>query len=299
MSRPTDVIAFSIAVVCTYACTPRSSTGQSFVNPVMLTSRDGKLHVGLVAAAATYAIGGRRFEGMLYNGQYMPPLWRLRAGDILTVTLHNQLSEETNLHFHGLNVSPLNNGDNVFLHIAPKQIFTYEIKIPQRHIGLFWYHPHAHGDVDRLIIGGLSGGILVEGSERLYPFLKGLTERVVLLKHHPIGGPNDPGTPRSIPQPATGRKSRSTESGGKRLLQSGSCGAPPANRRPGGSQADGTANSRQSTRCTILCPRLLRYVLCLRRTCARPGWTGFPHETLRSRKRRSPCGRMKGITYAG
>jgi FtsP/CotA-like multicopper oxidase with cupredoxin domain len=124
---------------------------------------------------------------MLYNKQYMPPVWRMRPADILTVTLHNQLSEPTNLHFHGLNVSPLNNGDNVFLHIAPQQRFTYQIKIPERHIGLFWFHPHMHGDVDRQIIGGMSGGIIVEGSERLYPFLKGLTERVLLLKHHPIG----------------------------------------------------------------------------------------------------------------
>jgi suppressor of ftsI len=187
MSRPAHVIALSIALFGTYACTPRSGTGQSFPNPVMLSSHDGKLHVDLVAAPATYTIGGHRFEGMLYNEQYMPPVWRLRAGDNLTVTLHNQLAEETNLHFHGLNVSPLNNGDNVFLHIAPRQTFTYQIKIPERHIGLFWYHPHAHGDVDRQIIGGMSGGILVEGSDRLYPFLKGLTERVLLLKHHPIG----------------------------------------------------------------------------------------------------------------
>jgi FtsP/CotA-like multicopper oxidase with cupredoxin domain len=153
----------------------------------MLTSHDGKLHVDLIAAPATYAIGDHRFQGMLYNEQYMPALWRLRAGDVLSVTLHNQLSEETNLHFHGLNVSPLNNGDNVFLHIEPGQTFTYQIKIPERHIGLFWYHPHAHGDVDQQIIGGMSGGILVEGSDRLYPFLKGLTERIILLKHHPIG----------------------------------------------------------------------------------------------------------------
>jgi len=33
----------------------------------------------------------------------------------------------------------------------------------------------------------MSGGIVVEGSDRLYPFLKDLTERVLLLKHHPIG----------------------------------------------------------------------------------------------------------------
>jgi suppressor of ftsI len=180
-------LLLSIVAVCTYGCTRTDTTGQSFANPVMLTSHDGKLHVDLVAAAATYTIGGHQFQGMLYNGQYMPPLWRLRAGDILAVTLDNQLSEETNLHFHGLGVSPLNNGDNVFLHIAPGETFTYQIKIPDKHVGLFWYHPHAHGDVDRQIIGGMSGGILVEGSDRVYPFLKGLTERILLLKHHPIG----------------------------------------------------------------------------------------------------------------
>ena len=80
MSRPTHVIALSIAVVCTHACTQRSGVGQLFANPVMLSSDDGKLHVDLVAASATYTIGGHRFEGMLYNGQYMPPVWRLRSG---------------------------------------------------------------------------------------------------------------------------------------------------------------------------------------------------------------------------
>jgi FtsP/CotA-like multicopper oxidase with cupredoxin domain len=187
MPKSADIILLSVVVVCSYACTPRNGTGQPFANPVMLTSRDGKLHVDLVSAPANYRIGGHNFQGMVYNGKYMPEVWRLRAGDILTVTLHNQLSEETNLHFHGLGVSPLNNGDNVFIHIGPNQTFTYQIKIPEKHIGLFWYHPHAHGNVDRQIIGGLSGGILVEGSDRLYPLLKGLTERVLLLKHHPIG----------------------------------------------------------------------------------------------------------------
>jgi FtsP/CotA-like multicopper oxidase with cupredoxin domain len=142
MSTDAYLVLLGTAIICTCACTPREDNSQPFANPMMLASRDGKLHVDLVAAVAAYTIGGHQFQGMLYNGQYMPPLWRLRAGDILTVTLHNQLSEETNLHFHGLGVSPLNNGDNVFLHIAPDQTFTYQIKIPERHIGLFWFHPH-------------------------------------------------------------------------------------------------------------------------------------------------------------
>jgi len=158
-----------------------------FANPPMLVSHHGKLHVDLVAAPAELTLGGHQFEGMLYNGQYMPQVWRLRSGDKLTVSLHNQLSEATNFHFHGLDVSPLGNGDNVFLHIAPGEMFNYAITIPEKHVGLFWFHPHMHGDVDRQIIGGMSGGIVIDGSERLYPYLKHLRERIILIKHHPIG----------------------------------------------------------------------------------------------------------------
>ena len=87
----------------------------------MLSSRDGRLNVDLVAATGTYTIDGHQFQGMLYNGAYLPPVWRVRSGDSLTVTLHNRLSEPTNLHFHGLDVSPLGNGDNVFLHVVPER----------------------------------------------------------------------------------------------------------------------------------------------------------------------------------
>ena len=163
------------------------SQDRVFANPPMLSSRDGRLDVELVAAPGMYTIDGHQFQGMLYNGAFVPPVWRVRLGDTLTITLHNRLSEPTNLHFHGLDVSPLGNGDNVFLHIRPGETFTYQVKIPEKHVGLFWFHPHMHGYVDSQIIGGMSGGIIVEGSERLYPFLGNLTERVILFKHHPIG----------------------------------------------------------------------------------------------------------------
>jgi FtsP/CotA-like multicopper oxidase with cupredoxin domain len=122
----------------------------------MIYSHDGKLRVDLIAAPAACTVEGHQFQGMLYNARYIPPVWRLRPGDTLPVTLHNRLSEETNLHFHGIDVSPLKNGDNVFVHVAAGETFTYEIKIPEKHLGLFWYHPHLHGNVDRQIIGGLS-----------------------------------------------------------------------------------------------------------------------------------------------
>ena len=189
MKRTIPVLLPVVAVIGALLCEVQlaQSEDSMFANPPMLSSRDGRLEVELVAAPGTYTIDGRQFQGMLYNGAYVPPVWRVRLGDALTVTLHNRLSEPTNLHFHGLGVSPLGNGDNVFLHVGPGETFTYQVKIPAKHVGLFWFHPHMHGDVDRQIIGGMSGGIIVEGSERLYPFLGNLTERVILFKHHPIG----------------------------------------------------------------------------------------------------------------
>ena len=52
----------------------------------------------------------------------------------------------TNLHTHGLHVSPAGNSDNVLLDIAPGETFEYEIKIPPDHVpGTYWYHAHMHG----------------------------------------------------------------------------------------------------------------------------------------------------------
>ena len=63
----------------------------------MLSSRDGRLDVDLIASPGEYTINGYQFQGMLYNGAYIPPVWRIRLGDILTVTVHNRLSKPTEL----------------------------------------------------------------------------------------------------------------------------------------------------------------------------------------------------------
>src|SRR6516225_2004437 len=59
------------------AVQPAQSQDRVFANPPMLPSRDGRLDVELVAAPGTYTIGGHQFQGMLYNGAYVPPVWRV------------------------------------------------------------------------------------------------------------------------------------------------------------------------------------------------------------------------------
>ncbi len=175
------------ALSCAMASAPPPPSlppGAPLPDPPSLRSSDRQLAVHLVAAPGTYSIAGHAFEGMLYDGAYVPTVWRIRPGDTLTVTLENRLPEMTNLHFHGLGVSPRGNSDNVFVHIEPGQTFTYRLEIPS-HPGLFWFHPHAHTATARQITGGLSGGFIVEGSDLFFPFLGTLRERVMLLKHIP------------------------------------------------------------------------------------------------------------------
>jgi FtsP/CotA-like multicopper oxidase with cupredoxin domain len=168
----------------TRTSTAQPQAGGALVEPPVLASRAGRLTVELDAAPGSFAIGGEQFTGMLYDGAYIPPVWRVGAGDILTVTLHNRLPEMTNLHFHGMEAPPGGNADNIFVHVQPGASFTYSFTVPE-HPGLFWYHPHAHGRTSAQIIGGMSGAILVEGDEDYYPFLAGLHARLLLLKHIP------------------------------------------------------------------------------------------------------------------
>lgn len=170
----------------------RADARELLTQPAEVRSRNGELSVELTAAPNPVRLGSIEFDGLLYNDAYLPPLLRLRLGDVMRVRLKNNLSEGfTNLHFHGLSVSPRARSDNVFIHVSPGREFDYEVTIPsagRQGPGLFWYHPHGHGFVTKQILGGLSGAIVIDGSERLFPILKDLPERFFLIKHAEPGG---------------------------------------------------------------------------------------------------------------
>jgi FtsP/CotA-like multicopper oxidase with cupredoxin domain len=119
---------------------------EPFVNPPEIASVDGLLETTLTAAESSYSIGDRQATTSVYNDLYVGPTLRVRPGDTVRITLVNKLDQPTNLHFHGMTVSPLYNGDNVRLYVYPGESFVYEITIPEDHpSGLFWYHSHLHG----------------------------------------------------------------------------------------------------------------------------------------------------------
>lgn len=134
-----------------------------WAEPPVLTSEDGFLELDLTAAPTTVEVAGGAATMLAYNGSVPGPTLHLTPGDTLRVRLTNGLDQPTNLHTHGLQVSPLADSDNPFIRVDPGQSFEYVIVIdPEHPTGVYWYHPHHHGMVADQVFGGLYGAIVVD-----------------------------------------------------------------------------------------------------------------------------------------
>ena len=94
----------------------------------------------------------------------------------------------TNLHSHGLWISPSGNSDNVLLAIEPSVNFEYEYNVPVDHpAGTFWYHPHIHGTTAMQVGSGMTGAMVVYGTRPPTETENGDLD-TLLKKFEPVGG---------------------------------------------------------------------------------------------------------------
>jgi suppressor of ftsI len=136
-----------------------------------------------------------------YDGKTVPPVIRVSPGGVIKVHYVNNLpmksNEEcatslcanmTNLHFHGLHVSPISPQDDVLSMMSmPGEALDYRVEIPaDAPPGLYWYHTHPHGESARQDLDGMSGAIVIEGIDRYYPELRRMRERVIILRDENI-----------------------------------------------------------------------------------------------------------------
>jgi len=162
----------------TLASPPGPVTASELIQPQEERSGDGQLQVRLEAGPGRIQIAGRAASALGYNGGIPGPTLRVRGGDVLRIKLVNNLVQTTNLHVHGLHVSPEGNGDNVFVSVEPGGSFDYEYRLPKDHPpGVYWYHPHHHGTVADQIFAGLFGAIVIDEPEPI----KTSAERVLVI----------------------------------------------------------------------------------------------------------------------
>lgn len=178
-------VAGSAGLIWTLSSSVGPVTGGNMTQPQEERSTNGQLQVRLEAAPGQILLAGRQSAAIGYNGGIPGPTLRVRAGDALKIELVNHLAEPTNLHVHGLHVSPEGNGDNVFIAVAPGSTFGYEYTLPEDHpSGVYWYHPHHHGLVADQIFAGLFGAIIVEDPEPI----EASAERVLVVSDTTLDG---------------------------------------------------------------------------------------------------------------
>lgn len=159
-------------------------TGQPLIEPEVRSSTGGVLETTLEAKLGPATVAGQTVTSFVYEGSFPGPTLRLSPGETLKVKLVNSLADHTNLHTHGFHVSPQNNSDNIFLQINPGDPpFDYEYQLPANHSpGMYWYHPHGHGNTGPQCNGGMAGVILINGGLDEFPGIAGLTERLLILQ---------------------------------------------------------------------------------------------------------------------
>ncbi len=166
------------------------------------TSQNGYLSGTLEIGEATLAIGADTLTTRAYRqagGSYsIPgPTIRMTPGQTYVLTLKNLLPyavpstaentfkdpDITNLHTHGLHVSPMSPSDDVMRLINGGYCGDYVYQVPADHMGgTLWYHPHHHGSTFLQVSGGAFGLLLVNDSNDGIPLgVAGMTERQLVV----------------------------------------------------------------------------------------------------------------------
>jgi FtsP/CotA-like multicopper oxidase with cupredoxin domain len=178
----------------------------AFTEPQVISSHNGVLRTTFTAEEGPGVIAGKRVNGtILINGQFPSPTLKVRPGDRIEIKFINKLHQDTNIHFHGLHVSPAGKSDNVFRTFRPGGTYQVSVKIPHDHPnGLYWYHPHLHGEVNNQVLRGYAGMISIEGGEEQVPSLQKFRKRNIALNltqfdasGESVVNPNDENDPTS------------------------------------------------------------------------------------------------------
>lgn len=98
-----------------------------------------------------------------YSGGILGPTLKVEKGSAIAVPFQNNLSEETNIHWHGLLV-PANMDGHPKNIVQSGASFNFNLPINQR-AGTYWYHPHPHGKTAKQVFMGLAGFFIVNDAE--------------------------------------------------------------------------------------------------------------------------------------
>jgi FtsP/CotA-like multicopper oxidase with cupredoxin domain len=207
------IILVSLSVTSSAQCPARPASGTEVKDAYTIKSQNGTLTADLSLGES---VDGQGYTHYCYqyqspNGVVEAPTLRINPGDTLQLNLADVIQDNeaskmkmhhaasgsvcgdggtatvssTNMHFHGMPVAPVCHQDDVINTLIQPgtPAFNFNIPIPaDTPPGLYWYHPHVHGFTEFQVNGGAAGALVVNGMEKVRPEVKGLKERVFVVR---------------------------------------------------------------------------------------------------------------------
>ncbi len=186
----------------------RPAAGSVAAPPTDLYSQNGHLDVALTYISSVDADKRVLYCFVTPDGVESPNL-HVNPGDTLNITLTNGLpppmqggarmdmsiddkvcgdttmdASSVNMHFHGTNTTPTCHSDEVIHTLVNSgHTFQYKVRFPSSEPpGLYWYHPHVHGQSELAVLGGATGAIVVDGIQNVQPVVAGLPARELVIR---------------------------------------------------------------------------------------------------------------------
>lgn len=160
------------------------SFGITAQNPLAIPSTITSSTINLaLQEGVTSFYPGVNTSTMGANGPLLGPTLIMSQGDNVDITIDNQLADTTTIHWHGMHVSPENDGGPHTL-ILPGQSWNPQFTVLDK-AGLYWYHPHLHMQTDKHVTKGIAGLVIVRDTEEAglnLPMTYGVDEFPLVLQ---------------------------------------------------------------------------------------------------------------------
>lgn len=159
------------------------STGENeiAIPPLLESDRvDGKDIYYTVEAmeGETEFFEGIRTKTRGYNSSFLGPVIRIKKDQRAHITLKNNLTEDTTVHWHGLLIEGDNDGGpHDVIPKGEKKEISFDIKQDQ---ATLWFHPHPKGHTARQVYEGLAGLLYIEDDDN--PFEYGVNDIPLVLQ---------------------------------------------------------------------------------------------------------------------
>jgi len=106
---------------------------------------------------------GQPTATMGVNGNILAPTLIFEKDSIVNITVNNNLPDSTTMHWHGLHVSPENDGGPHSI-IPQNTTWNPSFKVLDK-AATYWYHPHLHHKTNQHVVKGIAGFLIVKDAE--------------------------------------------------------------------------------------------------------------------------------------